>query len=257
MPLSKLSLISTFLSGVLAASVLVGQDTGHAPRVFGTDQYNVTTISAVSFTPHDTVMSYNTSPGLARFGNPSVLNDFYVGVDLPGGAVIDYIGVNSLTDIPFGVGADLLVRNLAGSTFVEGSVNSAVHGGAWGTDFNPSPLGYTWPGVSGEALILHVQTAPAENFQYFGWVEIWWKRAVSPAPGVPSFGDVPIDHPFFQFIEALKASGITGGCGSGNFCPDAPVTRGQMATFLAKALGLHWPGPGGPPSLDSTPVPNR
>jgi hypothetical protein len=52
---------------------------------------------------------------------------------------------------------------------------------------------------------------------------------------------VPTNHPFFQFVEALAASGITAGCGNGNFCPDAPLTRGQMAVFLSKALGLHWP----------------
>jgi hypothetical protein len=63
---------------------------------------------------------------------------------------------------------------------------------------------------------------------------------VSPAPGVATFNDVPTNHPFFQFIEALSASGITGGC-QGNpplYCPDNPVTRGQVAVFLAKALGL-------------------
>ncbi|MGH9380129.1 MAG: hypothetical protein ACRD2Z_05905 [Thermoanaerobaculia bacterium] len=31
------------------------------------------------------------------------------------------------------------------------------------------------------------------------------------------------------------------GCCGGNYCPNALVTRGQMAAFLAKALGLHWP----------------
>ena len=72
-------------------------------------------------------------------------------------------------------------------------------------------------------------------------VEILWKRRVSPAPLVASFGDVPTNHPFFQFIEALADSGITAGCGNGNYCPDAALTRGQMAVFLAKALGLHWP----------------
>lgn len=56
-----------------------------------------------------------------------------------------------------------------------------------------------------------------------------------------SFGDVPTGHPFFQFVEALADSGITAGCGSGNYCPDLPLTRGQMAVFLSKALGLHWP----------------
>jgi hypothetical protein len=36
------------------------------------------------------------------------------------------------------------------------------------------------------------------------------------------------------------ASGITAGCGGGNYCPDAPLTRGQMAVFLSKGLGLHF-----------------
>jgi len=72
-------------------------------------------------------------------------------------------------------------------------------------------------------------------------VEIRWLRRVHPAPTVATFNDVPTNHPFFQFVEALADSGITVGCGGGNYCPDAPLTRGQMAVFLAKALGLHWP----------------
>jgi hypothetical protein len=73
--------------------------------------------------------------------------------------------------------------------------------------------------------------------------EITWNRQVSPAPASATFGDVPTSHPFFQFVEALSRSGITGGCGGGNYCPDEPLTRGQMAVFLAKALGLQWPIP--------------
>ena len=68
-----------------------------------------------------------------------------------------------------------------------------------------------------------------------------WVRDVSPAPATATFTDVPTNHPFFQFVEALAKSGITGGCGGGNFCPDSPLTRGQMAVFLAKGLGLEWP----------------
>jgi S-layer homology domain len=75
----------------------------------------------------------------------------------------------------------------------------------------------------------------------FGGVQITWRRELSEPPATPTFGDVSESHPFFQFIEALAKSGITGGCGSGNFCPNNPLTRGQMAVFLAKALGLHWP----------------
>ena len=68
-------------------------------------------------------------------------------------------------------------------------------------------------------------------------VRIFYKRVLSPAPATATFGDVPVNDQFFRAIEALAASGITSGCGNGNFCPADPVTRGAMAGFLA-------PGPG-------------
>src|SRR6185312_5937771 len=39
-------------------------------------------------------------------------------------------------------------------------------------------------------------------------------------------------------INRLAAAGITGGCTTNHFCPKAPVTRAQMASFLARALDL-------------------
>ncbi len=42
-------------------------------------------------------------------------------------------------------------------------------------------------------------------------------------------------------IEAIAAEGITLGCNPPDntiFCPGDSVTRGQMAAFLARALGL-------------------
>jgi S-layer family protein len=75
----------------------------------------------------------------------------------------------------------------------------------------------------------------------FGGAVITWLRTVSPAPATATFGDVPTNFVYFRAIEALAASGITGGCGNGNFCPNQNVTRGEMAAFLARALGLHWP----------------
>ena len=97
------------------------------------------------------------------------------------------------------------------------------------------------------AYLLHVKFAdPGEScvpglaIRKF---EITWTRQVSPAPATATFNDVPTDHPFFQFVEALAKSGITGGCAASPplYCPDAPLTRGQMAVFLAKGLGLQWP----------------
>jgi hypothetical protein len=42
-------------------------------------------------------------------------------------------------------------------------------------------------------------------------------------------------------VEALAAAGITSGCGPGSFCPEDPVTRGQMAAFLVRSLDLIAP----------------
>ena len=49
------------------------------------------------------------------------------------------------------------------------------------------------------------------------------------------FDDVPLGTPFGAWIEQLAAEGITNGCGGGNYCPDASVTRDAMAKFLLLA----------------------
>ena len=49
------------------------------------------------------------------------------------------------------------------------------------------------------------------------------------------FGDVATSHWAAPWIKQLALEGITGGCGNGNYCPEAPVTRAQMAVFLLKA----------------------
>ena len=55
-----------------------------------------------------------------------------------------------------------------------------------------------------------------------------------PATG-EVFTDVPVNS-FAAWIEELAAEGITSGCGDGMYCPNAPVTRAQMAVFLVKAM---------------------
>ena len=56
-----------------------------------------------------------------------------------------------------------------------------------------------------------------------------------PAATVDRFEDDD-DSIFEADINALAASGITAGCSATAFCPDASVTRGQMAAFLHRAL---------------------
>jgi len=115
------------------------------------------------------------------------------------------------------------------------SSGSAGYGSSFATLANPIVVNHANQAL---ALRLEVPGAAGSNLR-FRAVRLAWFRNMSPAPGVATFSDVPVSHPFFQQVEALAASGVTLGCGGGNYCPDNAVTRGQMAAFLARALGLH------------------
>jgi len=51
-------------------------------------------------------------------------------------------------------------------------------------------------------------------------------------PGTPTFPDVPTNHPFFDEVEWLAETEITGGFNDGTYRPASPVTRGNFAAFL-------------------------
>lgn len=57
-----------------------------------------------------------------------------------------------------------------------------------------------------------------------------------------SFTDVITGSTHADNIERVAAAGIAGGYGDGRFGPADAVTRGQMATFLARSLELSDPG---------------
>ena len=66
-------------------------------------------------------------------------------------------------------------------------------------------------------------------------------RALELAPAeLAEFADISADNVHAASIDALAAAGITDGCEVEpfRFCPDQPVTRAQMATFLVRALEL-------------------
>jgi hypothetical protein len=66
-------------------------------------------------------------------------------------------------------------------------------------------------------------------------------RVFAPGVVVPDagFADVPADSPFRSEIAWLAHMGISNGCGNSDFCPDAPVTRGQMASFLYRTGQIY------------------
>jgi hypothetical protein len=57
-----------------------------------------------------------------------------------------------------------------------------------------------------------------------------------PPAATGVFSDVPADNAYAPYIERLYAEGVTGGCAIAplRYCPNAPVTRAQMAVFLLR-----------------------
>ena len=87
---------------------------------------------------------------------------------------------------------------------------------------------------------LRAETGASNNTVMFHGVKLYWKRQIRT--GLPHpFTDIGhLPQLWRDSIAALKASGITSGTTATTYSPDDNLTRGQMAVFLAKALGLYW-----------------
>jgi hypothetical protein len=64
-----------------------------------------------------------------------------------------------------------------------------------------------------------------------------------PACTTPLYNDVPASSGFCRWIEELTRRGVVTGCGGGNYCPAAAVTREQMGVFISATFGLTLYGP--------------
>jgi hypothetical protein len=186
---------------------------------------------------------------------PNFLSTFSTPVTLPDGAVITQIclySVNFKQGATLQLGLEAVKLPAAGQPAAVVPIpGTSVTADFLGYGFVCSgPLAYIFHDVAdvdGDQVLervahrLSIAFTPLDDSLGLGGVRILWHRQISPPPPGPTFVDVPANDIFFQHVEALAASGITGGCGGGSYCPNAPLTRGQMAVFLSKALGLHWP----------------
>ncbi len=55
-------------------------------------------------------------------------------------------------------------------------------------------------------------------------------------PPTPTFSDVPLDNPFYAYIETAYAHGVISGYADGTFRPNNPATRGQISKMVYTAL---------------------
>ena len=160
-------------------------------------------------------------------------------VHVPNGALLSILMVNAEVG-PGNILWELHVINLSNNT---GTTPVSLMTSGPGTYHNIMPIN---PPITidntAQAYVLCTTHDTAGIALQNGGTTLWYYLQVSPAPATATFpNDVPTTHPLFRFVEAMAASGLTGGCGAGTFCPDAPLTRGQMAVFLSVALGLHFP----------------
>ena len=77
------------------------------------------------------------------------------------------------------------------------------------------------------------------------WVmAVWLVRVLDDAEpaevATSRFGDVDSARWWAPYVQRLAELGVTKGCAvdPAGFCPDEPVTRAQMASFLTRAFGL-------------------
>jgi hypothetical protein len=88
----------------------------------------------------------------------------------------------------------------------------------------------------------HAYIPPGQTYPTYGVpvdvVEHYMDMCGSGVPDVPTFSDVPADHPYYDSIEWAAENGITTGYPDGTYRPDEFVTRGEMAVFLKRAAGV-------------------
>ena len=218
-----------------------------SPDSFGTFCCDILMIPAAAFVPRASNIDwvYTGQGYVSASANPNADRDvFWAPVALPSGAKIRFMGffyddADPANDIT------ATLRQYTGfsdanTTFT--NIASVTSSGSGGRAESFDSLGLAGHDVNnGSAQYAVVINVPVISANLgFKAVEISWQRQISPAPVTATFGDVPTSHTYFRAIEALNASGITQGCGNGNFCPQQNVTRGEMAAFLARALGLHF-----------------
>ena len=122
-------------------------------------------------------------------------------------------------------------ENAPMSTFAD------VPAGYWAQDFIERLY---WDGITGGCSLNPLQYCPEATVTR-AQMAVFLLRGIHgfsytppPVGDDTGFADVPTGY-WGAWIKQLAAERITGGCGGGKYCPEAPVTRAQMAVFLLRA----------------------
>ena len=216
------------------------------PNAYGAVATTLYKVSAFDMSPFESTVVFATDSYLYRFAATSTslyTPQLFAGLQLPSGVRLTELGA-ALCDTTGTQDISVALYRNPDPNGGANSVGSMSTTGTPGCEVLTVPINHTVDQSSQtyNFRVVFASDATADGFALL-LCSVWvrYQLQVSPAPAAATFADVPTGYLYFRAIEALAASGITSGCGGGNFCPNQFVTRGELAKFLANALGLHWP----------------
>jgi hypothetical protein len=224
-----------------------------SPRTYGTKDRVLYRIPAAEFLPTSSSTGYadafESSTEFRRSMTSGTSANFLATPHLPAGALVDYVELDYCDSDPdnvLGTPIDVVLKvydcNYLGSGCAQLKSLASSNGNVVNTGcgyVSDATLAYTVDNNTHELMLDVLLFNDSQQTGLAGAI-VGYHLQISPPSG-QTFGDVPPTYPYYKVIEALAASGIASGCGSGNYCPDQAVTRGEMAKFLVNALGLRWP----------------
>ena len=239
--MKQLALITAAILFLARPAVAQQSKNGSGPATYGPKDQTSYVINAWDFEDDGLAV---TAQGGSGYRYLTVAGSLYAGVMLPNGARIIGIEIQGCDSSSLGaVEARLWSNRVDGGPLHSATDHGSVSSGAaavFGCTYYEEQLDVVVDNFF-RSYFIEVRTGVTGVTNNFQAVRLYYKLQVSPAPATATFADVPVGSPLHAFVEALVSAGITGGCGGGNYCPNQPLTRGQMAVFLAAALGLHWP----------------
>ena len=210
-------------------------------------QYGITgvtsyTVSALEFSTFSQTDTWAPVPGTPDRYLTSGF--FEVPVHLPQGASVLSIEIEGCDTSATGelFASLVFAAGPGGGGSIIASVNSGVGATPGCTYFGTAITPFTVDNFN-NVYFFQLSNSPGDGTTYYAAMRVVYQLQVSAAPLTATFNDVPTSDFAFQFIEAFNAAGITVGCNVSPplYCPDASVTRREMAVFFAKALGLYFP----------------
>jgi uncharacterized protein (DUF1800 family) len=137
--------------------------------------------------------------------------------------------------------AVFLLRAGHGAAYVPPAATGTVFADVAAADFAADWIEQLYAeGVTGGCAtspLRYCPTASVTRAQMAAFLlKIYHGTGYAPPAATGVFADVPVSMPLAPWVEELARLYVTSGCGGTSYCPGNPVTRGQMAVFLAKTF---------------------